>query len=457
MNYAGQDDIGITQAGSVYPHGGMVWYTMGILSAGWVMAYLDRYIISVLIEPMRQSLSLSDTQLSLVQGMAFALFFVVAGIPIGRLVDRTNRRNVLLFGISCWSLATIACGLSENFWQLFASRLAVGIGEACLAPASFSIVSDLIPPKRRGAVMGIMVGGTALGNAGSVFIGGLLLQVFGLHGVLNLPILGAVSSWQLVFIVVGAPGLLVALLLLAVREPVRLEKARAVIDNKAFFKFVRQQPSGFGLTLAALTANMFALNGFVAWLPVILMRIHHMPPAQMGTIIGAVLLSVGVITPPIGGALGDWLSRRYPAIGRLGPLLIAYPLLALLQFSWWFLDGPFYAILVFTVSAPLLGNIIAGATYPALTLMVPNEMRGQVTTLFLLIGTMVGIGFAPTAVALVTDNVFHDPTMLRQSVILVALPAFIAGFILTLLALKPYRRTCELTARAVGTAPGAGM
>ena len=160
---------------AVYPPISTAAYTLAVLTASWVLAYLDRQIIVMLVEPLRRDLSLSDTQVSLLQGFAFSLFFVAAGLPLGRLVDRFNRRNILLLGMICWSVATFACGLATDFWQLFAARIGVGVGEACLAPAAVSLVADLIAPHRRGAAMGLVSAGAPLGTAGSFLLSGLIL------------------------------------------------------------------------------------------------------------------------------------------------------------------------------------------------------------------------------------------------------------------------------------------
>jgi len=421
---------------------------MGVLTAGWFTAYLDRFIISILIEPMRADLGLSDTQLSLVQGFAFALFFVFAGLPIGRLTDRANRRNILIFGITCWSLATVACGLAQDFWHLFFARMAVGIGEACLAPASFSLVADMIAPKRRGLAMGALVGGTSIGNAGSIILGGFLLQHFSAKGQVVLPFMGEVEGWQLVFFIVGAPGLLVGGLMMLIREPARRERAKTA-SAAEFFPFLRRNRLAIGLTIATFGCSMIANNGVAAWAPAILMRIYGMPPETVGLSLGAFLLTCGTFGPPIAGAVSDWLDRRVPRLGRLGVPLLVYPLMLAVHIVWWFVDDPIYAVVAYGLSAPLLGNLINGSTYPALNQMAPNELRGQLVTFYLLVATLAGIGLAPTGVALITEHVFHDPMKLREAVILVAAPSALLGIVCSLLALKPYKRTCEETARII--------
>lgn len=424
-----------------YPSAGRAWTVVGILTAGWVFAYLDRQVMSILIEPLKHDLLLTDTQVSLITGLAFSLFFVLAGIPVGRLVDRANRRNILMVGITCWCAATIACGLSTNFWQLFGCRLAVGIGEACLAPASFSIVSDVIRPARRGTAMGILIGGTAVGSACSIFLGGLILQLVG-PGLVTLGPLGSFAGWQMVFLTIGAPGMLVALLLLTVKEPERREKQGPGIASAGFLPFLRRHPAAFTFTNLGFAMNQVASYAISVWVPVVLIREFQMKPAAVGLTIGGVLITVGAIGGVCGGALADWLAARMPRLGRLGVPIVCYPAVAVLLVVWWQSHDPFTTVLVFAVSVCLLGSMTNGASYPALNQMVPNELRGQTVAVFLLIANLAGLGLAPTGVALITDFVLRDAALVRQSVILVAIPAVLLGLIFSLLALRPYRAAC---------------
>jgi len=433
----------------LYPPLSKAVYPLAVLTACWVLAYLDRQIIVMLVEPLRHDLGLSDTQISLLQGFAFSLFFVAAGLPLGRLVDRFNRRNILLLGLICWSTATFACGLATDFWQLFAARICVGVGEACLAPAGVSLVADLVASNRRGAAMGLVAAGTPLGTAGSFLLSGLILQTYGMHGSVLLPLLGEVATWQFVFFALATPGLPLALLLLTFREPVRHERAKPTSEARSLVRFVARHPAAFGLTVTALASTPIATYVLAMWTPVILMRVHHMPPGEVGALFAAMTLVAGVTTSFCGGAMSDWLARKAPRVGRLGVMLIAYPLMAALMIGWWFSDNALYAILAYGLGGPVLGNFVTGSTYPALNQLVPNELRGQTLACYQLVASLVGLGLAPTLAALITDLVLRDPTMLKESVILVSAPTAILGFACALLALRFYRKTCEDTAALI--------
>jgi predicted MFS family arabinose efflux permease len=154
-----------------YVSGRQAVHVVFVLLAAFIMAYLDRQIISLLLPSLKADLGVSDTQASLIQGMALASVYAFAGLPMGWIADHTNRRNLLIGGVVFWSLATLACGLADNFWQICAARMAVGLGEACLAPACISLMADYIRPSQRGRAVGVMMTGTSIGGGGSLFLG----------------------------------------------------------------------------------------------------------------------------------------------------------------------------------------------------------------------------------------------------------------------------------------------
>jgi len=203
-----------------YPRRGYAWTVVAILIATAVLSYTDRQVLSLLVDPIRADLGISDTQVSLLLGTAFAVVYGIAGLPLGYLADRTSRRNLIFGGVLVWSIGTLACGFSQTFGQLFASRLVVGLGEAVLSPAAISLISDYFPPARRGMAVGCFLSGIAMGIGASILIGGGVLHLVQLGALANTP-LATQAPWRLVLLVIGAPGLLWALAILAIREPVR--------------------------------------------------------------------------------------------------------------------------------------------------------------------------------------------------------------------------------------------
>jgi MFS family permease len=422
-----------------FPPKSLAWRMAGTLAVAWFIAYMDRQVFSVLAESLRRDLGLSDTQLGLVQGLAFALFFATAGLPLGRLADRANRRNLLIFGVLAWSLMTVCCGLAHNFWQLFAARVGVGVGEACLAPATLSIIADYFRPERRGMPMSAMLIGNNLGAASSTLLGGLILQTFGPRPRPVLPVIGAVQPWQMVFLLLGGLGVLVALLLLTVREPRRRERAAATGPRPSFLAYMKPHARAFSTLYLAYGLNSFVGNAVSAWGIVLLIRVHHLPPAQAALIIAGIVITAGSLAGILGGALSDGMARRYPADGRMRLMFLTVPIMGLLC-ALLFVPDNLWAALAAFASVPLFSSMTIGSSYSAIQDLVPNELRGQAMSLTALLNIALGLGSAPTAVALVTDYVFHDPMKLSYSIAAVVAPASVAGTVLVALGLGAYAR-----------------
>jgi len=197
-------------------------YIVAALFTAWMLAYLDRQIVSLLVPALKHSLHLSDSQVSLLQGIAFSLVFGLAGIPLGRFADRTVRRTLVAAGMAFWSLATIACGLADSFAHLFVARMCVGLGEACMAPAIVSLVADYFAPSHRGRALGFVQIGAPIGNSAALILGGALLTYLTLVEASGALPFG-LEPWQLVFITVGAPGILAAAVVMFLQEPPRRE------------------------------------------------------------------------------------------------------------------------------------------------------------------------------------------------------------------------------------------
>ena len=212
-----------------YPSSTSAWYAVVILTIAYVVSFLDRQLLSLVVPLVKRDLLLTDTQVSLLLGLAFALFYTTMGIPIGRLADKKSRRAIIAAGISFWCLMTAACGLAKNYTQLFLARVGVGVGEATLSPSSLSMIGDYFPKEKRGKALGLFNIGVSVGSGIAFIIGGQIIAYVASRDNLILPIIGEIYPWQALFIMVGLPGLIVAALMMTVKEPERSEKI--VLNN----------------------------------------------------------------------------------------------------------------------------------------------------------------------------------------------------------------------------------
>jgi MFS family permease len=423
-----------------YPRIGYAWYVVGVLLVAAVTSYLDRYLISLLVEPIKRDLLLTDTQISLLQGFAFAVFYVLLGLPFGALVDRSNRRTILVVGVSLWSAMTIACGFASNFAELFVARAGVGIGEACLAPAAYSLIADYFRPASRGRAMGVYNIANYIGIGASLLIGGIVISLVGQASAATLPMVGEVASWKAVFFVVGAPGLLVALWLFTVREIPRKQTGRVQGAGgvfAAFFAHLRQHPRAYLSVYTVSTMTAFVGLTFAVWGPSFFIRQLGVSPAQVGLHLGPVTAISGVLGSLCSGVLSDWLVRRGHPAGRFLVPLIWWPI-AMIALPVIGMAGSEVVALAATAALTFGSGIGLASVPPMIQDITPNRLRGQATATHFIFSGLLGMGVAPTLIALVTDHVFHDPKALSASLLTVLLPVTAIGLMASLLGRGAY-------------------
>ena len=377
---------------SSYPPPLYRWTVVALLLLTAILAYTDRQVLSLLVDPVRRDLGIGDTEISLLLGTAFALVYGIAGIPLGWLADRWSRRNMIVGGIVLWSLATVACGLAHSYAELFAARIFVGLGEAVLSPAAISLISDYFPPQRRGTAVGFFLAGIAIGAGGSIVIGGLALSAVesGFFGT-DLP------AWRLVLLLIGAPGLLWGLLLFAIREPERRTEELAESGGpRQMAGWQRLAPLYAAVALASLVDNAVG-----AWSPSLLIRQFSLEPAAVGVTLGLLLVvgfGVGVLA---GGMLADWAgSARGKIRVCLAAALLILPDSALLLSDRLFLveaGVPLYF---------LLSGIVTASGFSAILDYVPNRSRGLAMSVSFFLNVALGAACGPTAVALASAHLF---------------------------------------------------
>jgi MFS family permease len=426
---------------AAWPSARAAWYTVFVLALTVMFANLDLGIMSLLVQPIKHDLRLSDTGMSLLLGPAFALFYTFIGIPVARFIDRNSRKVILALGLATWSAATIACGLAQSFAQLFLGRVMVGAGEAVNGPATFSMISDSFPKERLPRAIAVMQLGVIAGSGLSLLLGAVVIRMLSGVAPIVLAGLGVIRNWQLVFIAVGLPGLLVALLmLLTVQEPGRrgLEAGglrhitlRAVVAHLlAHFRLFG--PMFLGLTFGALAI------GAMQWMPAFYQRTYGWSAARAGSTLGVAQL----IAMPVGLLIGVWLVERLERRRADAPLrvviisrLIGVPASIALPL----MPDPWLAVLLAAVGYCTIG--MGGASQnAALQIVTPNQMRGQVTALYLFIYNVIGVGLGPLVAALLTDYVFHAESELRYALMTLSAVIGPASLLFIWLGVKPYVR-----------------
>ena len=426
--------------------------TLAVLAAAWLMAFLDRAIIALLATGIKSSLDISDVQIGLLQGIAFSGIYVLVALPVGRLADRANRRNIILFGVCCWSLATMACGLATTFHQLAFARMMVGIGEACLGPASVSLIADYFRATARGRAIGVVTSAATVGTAGSLVLGGLVLKLCGGHAV-AIPLIGITEPWQVTFMVLGAPGFLVALALLAVREPPRrLANPRAIPIEGAAGSFGRLLLTRWRFFLPvylALGCSVFSGFGGSAWMPTVAIRRYGLDPSYVGLVMGSIALIMGSLSPLAVGMTSDWASIKRPGTGRLWTIAVLFVVQLPLTAAWAFLPVPFPVFLALISLNGVASGGLSSSGHIVLQELMPNHMRAQALALFAILSSFVGMGGGPLLIALITAHVFHDEMKIGYSVATVGLVCTSLG-LLSILSAIGHTRT--LAGRSGSTA-----
>jgi MFS family permease len=404
-----------------WPGAASSWYAVFVLTVIYVLAFVDRTILSLMVGPIRADLGLTDTEISLLHGFAFAIFYTTLGIPIALLADRMNRRNIMAIGVAFWSLATAACGLARTFGHLFLARVGVGVGEAALSPSAYSFIADAFPPQKLSRAVAVYTVGAFAGSGVAFLIGGAVIGSVSTAGPVTVPLMGELQPWQLVFVLVGLPGVPMALWLLTIREPPRRKPSATgslAAALRDVLRFMRGHWQVYASHFAGFSLIALVFNAGVAWLPAYLMRVHGLKPSGAGFWLGSILLVAGVA----GVLTGGWLADRWQASGKSDGTMRVGVWSAMLAL-------PFAASATLVPSLPLslaliTGFIFAttlpyGAAAAALQIVTPGPMRATASAIYLCILNLAGIGAGSALVALATDKVFGDDLAVGKSLALV--------------------------------------
>jgi MFS family permease len=417
-----------------------------VLTLVYIFSFIDRQILNLLVRPIRRDLGISDTQMSLLMGFSFAIFYTFFGIPMGRLADSYSRRTIVALGFAFWSAFTAGCGLARNFAQMLMARIGVGIGEAALSPAAYSIISDYFPPNRRSTALGVYGAGIYLGSGLALLLGGVVIGLASGKEVHVVPVLGEVRAWQMIFFAVGLPGIALSLLLYTVAEPFRrgaMRSGKLQVPFREVVAYINENRvtflcHGFGFGLVSMGSY-----GASSWVPTYLVRHFGWKESEAGIAYGTLVTIFGTLGIMTGGRMADWMRERR---GRLDSnmrvamwvTIISLPLAIVaynLENASWFLA--MLSPVVFLTAAPF------GVAPAAIQQMMPNPMRGQASAIYLFLNNLIGLGLGPTSVALFTDYVYGDDQRVGDSLLAITVIGKTAAALILFAGLRPFLRSLD--------------
>jgi MFS family permease len=380
------------------------YYVLGVLFVVTVFNYIDRQILSILLQPIKDDLKISDTALGFLTGFAFAVFYTFAGIPLARIADRWSRRSLIAISLATWSLMTAASGLARGFTDLAFARVGVGIGEAGSAPPGQSLLSDYFPPEKRATAFSISACGVYVGVGLGFWLGGWINDAYG---------------WRAAFFILGLPGVLMALVVrFTVRELPRGWQERQVMNIRPYSlrevgRFFRTLTTGRRLSLAAALQS-FAAYSSGTWGPVFFIRVHHMTPGELGLWLSWTVALGGGIGTFAGGWIADrWV--RYEPRARLYVSMIGALLSIPFQIAALLLPDHRLALLCL-FPANIFGTFWLGPSVAVIQELVPPTMRAMASAVYLFIVTIIGLGAGPQTVGILND-VIGTPDAVRYSLL----------------------------------------
>lgn len=411
------------------------WYVVVLLLLIFILSYFDRFILSLLVEPIKEAMKLSDFEVGLLLGPAFSVFHVLVAIPLGWYADRSNRKYLLFAGILIWCTMTAGSGLVATFLPLFLMRLGLGLGEAVVSPCSVSIISDYFDRKERPRAVSLYMAGPYLGAGLAFLIGGAVVGYLQKVGHTEWPIFGTLAPWQATFLLVGIPGFIFAGAMLTVKEPKRQERTTASTDWRDAFRYMGARWRGFGALIIGSTCN-FALSALTLWNVPLFSRIWGWSVAETGFVTGLFYFTAG----PIGTTLAIWAQKKFGA-GRLDGsmrvlilgLLICVPGSALYPIM------PTPALAVALMFIAFIGKSVATAGGPSsMAQITPGEIRTQSMAIFNVFISLIGPMIGPPIIGAAVDFT-GDPKMINVVLSAYVLVLGIPAIILCCAGLRYYR------------------
>ena len=428
-----------------YPEKKHSYSAVAILTLAQVFAFIDRQIPSMLVEPIKQDFNLTDSQIALLGGAAFSIFYAIMALPIGYAVDRYKRTKVLGTGIFLWSLMTALAGLANSFGKLFGARIGVAVGEAVMAPISVSLVSDSFPENKQGKPMGIITAGVYIGIGITLLGGGFLIDYLTSIGGITLPLIGYLKPWQATFMIVGIPGLVLAIAAFYLKEPRRIEEqadSNHLVDRKNVFLHLKEHRKTLIPMFGGLIFMALIFYSFSFWAPTMMLRTFDISLTEVGFILGMITIISSITGTIIAGTAVDYLrNRNYsdaPVRAAMVAVILALPPIILLSFvqtelGAWICIAMY--LLFISSFAPLGLLAISGVS--------TGNVKGQTAAIHAFLMMAFGLSLGPQLTAFFTDFVFVDPNLLINSVSLTGLIVLPISALLFKLSLSRYRESSE--------------
>ena len=441
----------VVDGASEWPSPTLAWYTVFVLFLAYTFSYVDRVILTILVEPIQRDLGINDSQIALLHGLAFVIFYVGLGVVLGYAADRKNRKCIIVISIITWSLMTAFCGLAKSFGQLFVARAGVGIGEAGLSPAGYSLLGDYFPPHKRGLALGVYTAAIVFGGGVALIIGGLVVQAVSANPTINIPIIGATRSWQAVFFIVGLPGILVGLLAMTLKEPVR-RTGESVVTSKhprvPFLVQFKRHKSSYLLHILGFSMLSVPFNVTLLWGRPFLSRTMGLTPSQGAYTLGLIMMifcTAGILS---GSALSDRLLKKghIDATVRVGLIAAIGLVVPLALFPFMTTITPACIVLAMIL---YFGSFAFGAAPAALQFITQNENRAVMTSLYLLGVSFIGLTAGPTLTGVFTDYVFKDKELIGYSAAIVSISAALLAATAFFFLLPRFRKAANQESRSL--------
>lgn len=424
-----------------WPNRGYAWYVVILLTLAYALTIIDRVSLGLLVEPITTSLGISDTEFGFLHGVAFILFFVIAGVPMGMGVDKWSRKYILFIGLIILAAATFASGLAGSFLMLFLVRTFIGAGESSVAPAASSLIADYFPEKTRPKAYGVYASGVAVGSGVAFILSAALYQYALQLKENNVVAVANFEPWQICLILLSIPGVILSLLVLfTLKEPKRqgplLEKTTTVTDLLGLLKSKKTVYSGliFGLAICYMAAN-----AYFTWYAAHLIRSYNFTIAQAGSAIGAVSVPVGIFSAISCGWVISFLQKRGHKDAPIICVLIMI-VVTCLSLSVSGIAPTSKISLIFFALAVTTVNWGIPCVLTAINQITPNQFRGQLTAIYTIIVAIIAVGLAPLVAGAISDYILGGDKYIGTALSLLSIVCGIIAFALMLIAKQAFRK-----------------